>query len=113
VKGGSFDQGFDDVMFRGTADKGEVWIVEYKGGGSRLAVGQMEPEWVLYNIRRLCLSGGTTGQYWARLLATAANEGRLHGVAFSTPIKAGVPKKTKAIRAPWQYKMKVTLPQGC
>ena len=113
VRGGSFDQGFDDIMFRGDPLKDHVYVVEYKGGGSRLAEGQMEADWVQYNIVRLCLAGGEAGKHWARLLAQAATEGRLRGVAFSTPLRNGIPGKTRTMRAPWEYKLKVKLPGGC
>src|SRR6185436_15398517 len=85
IKIGGYDQGFDDVMHTGASlDTGDVYIVEYKGGGAKLAPGQMSFDWVVTNIRRLYNEGGSVGQDWARVLAKALREGRLKGIAYST-----------------------------
>ena len=86
---GAFGQGFDDIM-RGPT--GDPVIVEYKGGSSRLAVGQMEEQWVRRNIERLRQVGDPT---FAEL-RVALSEGRLSGVVYSTPIKSGIIQPTKA-----------------
>lgn len=100
---GRYGQGFDDVMKKGpNLDIGEVYIVEYKGGDAVLAKGQMELDWVVGNIRRLYLEGGAAGQQWARTLAKALREGRLRGVAYSTPIVSGTPQATRPI-GKWAY----------
>jgi hypothetical protein len=104
IKGGAFGQGLDDVRHTGpNLDTGTVYIVEYKGGTSQLAPGQMEFDWVVGNIRRLFTEGGPTGEAWARILSKALREGRLKGVAYSTPIDAGSPKPTVKIQD-WTYK---------
>jgi len=104
IRIGGFDQGFDDVMHKGAnLDSGDVYIVEYKGGTARLAPGQMEFDWVVGNIRRLYTEGGTVGQSWARVLAKALREGRLKGVAYSTPISGGSPLPTDKVGT-WTYK---------
>ncbi|HYU35974.1 MAG TPA: DUF4157 domain-containing protein [Thermoanaerobaculia bacterium] len=101
---GGFDQGFDDVMRQGpNLDTGDVYIVEYKGGSARLAPGQMEFDWVVGNIRRLYNEGGSAGQSWARALAKALREGRLKGVAYSTPLSGGSPLPTAKVGT-WAYK---------
>jgi len=103
IKIGGYDQGFDDVMHNGPSlDIGEVYIVEYKGGSARLAPGQMEFDWVVTNIRRLYNEGGPVGQAWARVLAKALREGRLKGIAYSTPISAGSPLPTTTVGT-WTY----------
>ncbi len=103
IKIGGYDQGLDDVMHKGPSlDLGEVYIVEYKGGSSKLAPGQMGFDWVVVNIRRLYNEGGPTGQAWARILAKALREGRLKGIAYSTPLSAGSPLPTATIGT-WTY----------
>lgn len=100
---GKFGQGFDDVMKKGqTLDTGDIYIVEFKGGEARLAHGQMSLEWVIGNIRRLYNEGGASGQGWARILAKALREGRLKGVAYSTPMDGNVPMPTETIST-WTY----------
>ena len=100
---GRFGQGFDDIMLRGTDRWHDpVAVVEYKGGGARLDPGQMELDWVVGNIRRLYLEGGPSGREWARVLSRALSEGRLEGVAFSTPLEHGVPQETTVIDR-WHY----------
>ena len=100
---GRYGQGFDDVMKKGpNVDLGEVFVVEYKGGDAVLAKGQMELDWIIGNIRRLYTEGGPAGQQWARTLAKALRDGRLKGVAYSTPVKDGQPQPTKTI-ATWNY----------
>ncbi|MDQ4136266.1 MAG: hypothetical protein M3158_08795, partial [Pseudomonadota bacterium] len=101
---GRYGQGFDDVMKKGPSqDTGEIWIVEYKGGDARLSTGQMELDWVIGNIRRLYLEGGPDGQQWARTLTKALREGRLRGVAYSTPLIGNAPQTTVQVGA-WTYK---------
>jgi hypothetical protein len=100
---GRYGQGFDDVMKKGPSlDKGDVYIVEYKGGDAVLSKGQMELDWVLGNIRRLYTEGGPAGRQWARTLAKALREGRLKGVAYSTPVVDGSPQPTVTIKE-WAY----------
>ena len=103
IKGGTFGQGFDDIMHTGPSlDLGDVYIVEYKGGKARLAEGQMTLDWVIGNIRRLALEGGPTGQAWARVLSKALREGRLKGVAYKTPIVGNASLPTYKIDS-WSY----------
>lgn len=103
IKRGRYDQGFDDVMKKGpNLDIGEVYVVEYKGGESRLAKGQMELDWIIGNIRRLYTEGGPDGQAWARILAKALREGRLKGIAYSTPLIGNAPQPTQTIKT-WTY----------
>jgi hypothetical protein len=111
IKGGTFGQGFDDVMRKGVSlDVGEVFIVEYKGGTSVLQPGQMGVDWVVGNIRRLYTEGGPKGQAWARVLSKALREGRLRGVAYSTPILGNAPQPTKVVQR-WNYeKRNIPLP---
>jgi hypothetical protein len=100
---GRYGQGFDDVMKKGAnVDVGDVFIVEYKGGDAVLSKGQMELDWIIGNIRRLYTQGGPAGQQWARTLAKALREGRLKGVAYSTPVVNGSPQATKNIGS-WSY----------
>jgi hypothetical protein len=100
---GSHGQGFDDIMLDGTdLDTGIIYIVEYKGGAAGLRPGQMELAWVLQNIKRLATEGGTDGKKWADILLRAFREGRLKGVAYSTPLKGGAVQPTKVIGA-WEY----------
>lgn len=83
---GRYGQGFDDIRVHGSdLYRDEIWIVEYKGGGAALDPGQMEFEWVWGNIQRLRNEGGAPGQRWAAILEQAAREGRLKGVAYSSP----------------------------
>jgi hypothetical protein len=103
IKQGAFGQGLDDVRRKGPSlDVGDVFVVEYKGGESRLAPGQMELQWIMDNIRRLHNEGGPAGQAWARTLAKALREGRLKGVAYSTPMDGNAPLPTKTIQT-WTY----------
>jgi hypothetical protein len=103
---GKYGQGFDDIMVReGDLETGIVYIVEYKGGGARLDPGQMELDWVVGNIRRLFREGGTAGQDLARKLSKALREGRLKGVALSTPLEGNIAKETKEL-ANWVYDVK-------
>ncbi len=103
IKDGSHGQGLDDVMRKGpNLDTGEVYVVEYKGGTSKLAKGQMELDWIVGNIRRLYTQGGLDGQQWARSLAKALSEGRLRGVAYSTPLVGNAPQPTKTVKT-WTY----------
>jgi hypothetical protein len=103
IKGGRYLQGLDDVMKKGPSlDTGEVWVVEYKGGTSQLSKGQMEFDWIVGNIRRLYTEGGPTGQQWARTLAKALREGRLRGVAYSTPLIGNAPQPTTTLKT-WTY----------
>jgi hypothetical protein len=98
-----YEQGFDDVMKKGpNIDIGDVFIVEHKGGTARLSPGQMELDWVIKNIRRLYYEGGPKGEQTARTLAKALREGRLKGVAYSTPVVNGVPQPTVKIKE-WTY----------
>ncbi len=100
---GRYGQGFDDVMKKGpNIDVGDAYVVEYKGGDAVLAEGQMELDWVIGNIRRLYLEGGPAGEQIARTLAKALREGRLKGVAYSTPLVSGGPQPTVAIQT-WSY----------
>lgn len=103
IKQGAFGQGLDDVRRKGPSlDVGDVFVVEYKGGESKLAPGQMELQWIMDNIRRLHNEGGPAGQAWARTLAKALREGRLKGVAYSTPMDGNAPQPTKTIQT-WTY----------
>jgi hypothetical protein len=103
IKQGAFGQGFDDIMHSGSnLQFGEVYIVEYKGGLAQLAEGQMSEAWVVGNINRLRLEGGAKGQYWADVLSKAMREGRLRGVAYSTPIEGNAALPTKRIGT-WVY----------
>lgn len=103
IRQGRYGQGLDDVMKKGpNLDIGEVYVVEYKGGESRLAEGQMELDWIIGNIRRLYTEGGPDGQAWARILAKALREGRLRGVAYSTPLLGNAPQPTKTLKT-WNY----------
>jgi hypothetical protein len=105
-KSGKYGQGFDDIMVLGDdLETGIIYIVEYKGGGAVLEAGQMELEWVAGNIRRLFTEGGTAGQDLARKLSKALREGRLKGVALSTPIESGIAQETKEL-ASWIYDAK-------
>ena len=104
-KAGKFGQGFDDIMVRGDLDTGIIFIVEYKGGRAVLDAGQMELDWVVGNIRRLFLEGGTGGQDLARKLSKALREGRLQGVALSTPLVGNAAQATKEIGT-WVYDIK-------
>jgi hypothetical protein len=98
-----YEQGFDDVMKTGpNIDIGDVFIVEHKGGTARLSEGQMELEWVIKNIRRLYYEGGIKGEQTARTLAKALREGRLKGVAYSTPVINGEARPTVKIKE-WTY----------
>jgi hypothetical protein len=108
---GYYGQGFDDIRRKGASlDVGDIYIVEYKGGTATLAKGQMELDWVVGNIRKLFNEGGPSGQAWARILAKALREGRLKGVAYSTPMTSGQPKPTVSIGT-WAYpSTKITLP---
>jgi hypothetical protein len=100
---GRYGQGFDDVMKKGpNIDVGDAYIVEYKGGDAVLSQGQMELDWVVGNIRRLYLEGGPAGEQMARTLAKALREGRLKGVAYSTPLVNGAPQATVKIKE-WTY----------
>jgi len=100
---GRYGQGFDDIRQKGPSiDLGEVYVVEYKGGDAVLSKGQMELDWIIGNIRRLYNEGGPAGQQWARTLAKALREGRLKGVAYSTPVLHGQPQPTVTIKA-WAY----------
>lgn len=83
-------------------DIGDVYVLEYKGGESGLAKGQMELDWIVGNIRRLYTEGGPAGQQWARTLAKALREGRLKGIAYSTPLVGNAPQPTKTIKT-WTY----------
>jgi hypothetical protein len=95
IKGGKFGQGFDDIMVHGgDLDNGLVYIVEYKGGSADLAPGQMSLAWVLGNIRRLHLEGGTSGKIWAQKLTIALRDGRLRRVVYKTPVDRGIPGVT-------------------
>lgn len=78
---GSYGQGIDDIM---VAPNGNVVIVEYKGGESTLAPGQMEPEWVERQIRRLRDRGY---EIYADRLETARQEGKLEGIALHTEVE--------------------------
>jgi hypothetical protein len=105
-RAGKYGQGFDDIMVRGAdLDNGIVFIVEYKGGRAVLDAGQMELDWVVGNIRRLFLEGGTAGQDLARKLSKALREGRLQGVALSTPLVGNAAQATREI-ATWAYDIK-------
>ncbi len=103
IKRGAFEQGFDDVRKKGglpdtQLDNGDVYIVEYKGAGSHLAPGQGELDWVVGNIRRLYREGGQVGRELAPQLARALREGRLKGIAYSTPMT----EPTSVIKT-WDY----------
>jgi hypothetical protein len=86
---GAYGQGFDDVM---RAPNGDLVIVEYKGGSSKLAPGQMGEPWVVNNIQKLINAGDPMGFQ----LQTAFEQGRLSGVVYSTPIVNGVSQPTIA-----------------
>jgi hypothetical protein len=91
-----------------------VYIVEYKGGPSAgLLPGQMERAWVVKNIQRLYLEGGTDGRIWAERLAKALGEGRLRGIAYSTKQEAAIASQTiTETIGHWDYgKVRVTLGQ--
>ncbi len=60
--------------------------------------GQGELDWVVGNIQRLHHEGGPKGQEYARQLARALREGRLKGIAYSTPMT----DVTRVIKA-WKY----------
>jgi hypothetical protein len=95
---GRYGQGFDDIMRTGsTLDNGDIYIVEYKGGGAVLAEGQMSLEWVLDNIRRLHATGDPADQAFARSLSKALREGRLKGVVFYTGLEGNAPKPTHRV----------------
>jgi len=97
---GRYGQGFDDIRVHGSdLYRDEIYIVEYKGGGATLDPGQMELEWVWGNIQRLHNEGGAPGQRWAAILEQAAREGRLKGVAYSSPF-IGLTKRV----ATWTYR---------
>jgi len=89
-KTGAFGQGFDDIRKQGgldtQLDNGDVYIVEYKGGEASLSPAQGELDWVVKNIQRLYHEGGSEGRAYAQQLARALREGRLKGVAYSTPL---------------------------
>ena len=103
---GKYGQGFDDIMVvGGDLETGIVYIVEYKGGGVGLDAGQMELDWVVGNIRRLFREGDKAGQELARDLSKALREGRLKGVALSTPLEGNIAKETKEL-ANWDYDVK-------
>lgn len=103
IKQGRYGQGFDDIMLKGTnVDVGDIYLLEYKGGDARLAKGQMEALWVIGNIQRLYAEGGQAGRDWARILAKALREGRLKGIAYSTPLKDRKPQPTTAFKN-WAY----------
>lgn len=98
---GSHGQGFDDIRLDGPdVYTGDIYIVEYKGGGATLDPGQMELAWVIGNIERLHREGSSDGQRWASILARALREGRLKGVVYSTPIVNGLPQPTERRHPP-------------
>lgn len=94
-----FGQGFDDVM---QDSSGNLWIVEYKGGASGLAPGQMSRDWVVSRIEGYREEGGRLGRFWAKKLEDALNNGRLRGIALSTPIVGTIPQPTRTIGT-WLY----------
>lgn len=99
---GKYGQGFDDIMVLGAdLDNGLIYILEYKGGTAALSAGQMELQWVVGNIRRLFYEGGPKGQDMARKLSKALRDGRMRGVALSSPTIG----ETKQI-ASWVYDSK-------
>ena len=88
---GAFGQGFDDIRkLGGLLDSqlanGDIYVAEYKGGEARLSEGQGELDWVIKNIRRLYTDDGDEGRVYAQQLARALREGRLKGIAYSTPL---------------------------
>lgn len=103
IKQGAFGQGFDDIMAEGAdLQRDIIYIVEYKGGSAGLSPGQMDLAWMLKNIGRLANEGGVEGKKWADILMKAFREGRLKGIALSTPISAGAARQTKVIGR-WIY----------
>ncbi|PZV06767.1 MAG: hypothetical protein DCF32_09060 [Leptolyngbya sp.] len=104
-KFGQYGQGFDDIMVRGAdLETGIIYIVEYKGGGAVLDAGQMELDWVVGNIQRLYMEGGTASEL-ASKLSKALREGRLKGVALSTSLEGNIAKETKEL-GNWVYDVK-------
>lgn len=91
---GSHGQGFDEIMASSAKldDKATIlYVIDYKGGKAALHAGsasglppQLSLDWVVHNIQRLYYSGGTDGKTWAKNLAKALEEGRLHGRVYST-----------------------------
>ena len=91
---GRYGQGFDDIL---VGRRGQIWIVEYKGGEATLSRGQMERAWVQGNIDRLVQGRGLRPEFAAdavsrryyqemgEYLQRALDNGELHGVTISTP----------------------------
>ena len=88
--------GFDSIF---KDAEGNLWVVEFKGGTSRLKPTQMSNEWINRELKLLEANKDTAGLPIVKELREALNSGRLKGRSYLTQIDpaVGTPLPTEVI----------------